>query len=364
MSMVTLLYRGPYQGSRIPFAVESLERAYGPVHFVWLVPGNVTEESARTNIDALMKSYPRTSVDRLPGSMRSAASAIVRLRGGLVDRSKPIVCLGFTSLRFGTAVARGPLVWCVSGIPEEKLLYDDSRKSRAWVSGMWRLARAGRSPNLVVTVSDPMSRLIERRMGAVPTFAAPTCVDRSMFTPGDGGDRRYLTYLGTGAPWQGIDLLAGIWREIARQDPDVRFRVISRDERTHVLLEAVGQKRAELRHGTRAEVGALLHQGAAGFIIRRPDIVNEVSYPTKFAEYVASGVPVMATDLDWDLSGVIRETGCGTVLPAGIDPATAASQVLEMDPPGSEPMQAACREAAERLDRRVWVEKLAAAMPT
>jgi glycosyltransferase involved in cell wall biosynthesis len=364
MSTVTLLYRGPYQGSRIPFVVESLERAYGSVNFVWLVPGNVTVASANTNIDSLMKSYPRTTVHTVPGSMRSAGSAILRLRGGLIDRSKPVVCLGFTSLRFGTAVARGPLVWCVSGIPEEKLLYDDSRRSHAWVSGMWRLARAGRSPDLVVTVSDPMSRLIERRMGAVATFAAPTCVDRSMFTPGDEEERRYLTYLGTGAPWQGIDLLAEIWREIARQDAGIRFRVISRDERTHVLLEAVGRKRAELRHGTRAEVGGLLHKGAAGFIIRRPHIVNEVSYPTKFAEYAASGVPVVATDLDWDLSGVIRETGCGTVLPVGVDPETAATAVLEMSPPGGERMQAACRAAAERLDRRLWVEKLAAAMPT
>lgn len=363
MSTVTLLYRGPYQGSRIPFVVESLERAYGSVHFVWLVPGNVGVAAAKKNIDSLMKSYPRTTVDTVPGSIRSVGSAILRLRS-LVDRSKPIVCLGFTSLRFGTVIARGPLVWCVSGIPEEKLLYDDSRRSHAWVAGMWRLARAGRSPDLVVTVSDPMSRLIERRMGEVPTFAAPTCVDRSLFTPGVGEDRRYLTYLGTGAPWQGIDLLAGIWREIARQDADVRFRVISRDERTHVLLDAVGRKRAELRHGTRAEVGELLRKGAAGFIIRRPNIVNEVSYPTKFAEYAASGVPIVATDLDWDLTGVIRETGCGSVLPAGVDPESAAAAVLEMSPPGGEQMQAACRAAAERLDRRLWVEKLAAAMPT
>lgn len=270
------------------------------------------------------------------------------------------MCMGYTSIWYGRAAARGPLTWCVSGIPEERLLYDDSMKSRAAVNAMWRAVDVVRKPELVVTVSNPMSALVQRRLGDVSCFAAPTCPDRELFRPRKERERRYLTYLGTGAPWQGLSQLAGVWAEIARRRPETRFRVISRDERTRVLGEGVPPESIEFTpaQGPR-EVAELLWEASAGFIIRSPHVVNDVSYPTKFGEYVAAGVPVVATDLEWDLSQVIRDTGCGVLVPVDAN-GDAADAVLSLH---SGALPQACEQAADRLDRRKWVRELADALP-
>jgi hypothetical protein len=225
---------------------------------------------------------------------------------------------------------------------------------------MWASARLGRRPDAVVTVSRPMSALVERHLGAVPTFAAPTAVDRSSFPPRPGGPG-VLTYVGSGAPWQDLPLLAEIWSEVHRIEPEVGFRVVSRDERAGVLaarLPAGAVEEVSARGP--AAVAAQLRDSQLGFIVRRPHLVNQVSYPTKFGEYVSSGVGVVTSDIGWDIGDVVRSTGCGVLVDVARPPAAMAEAVVGFMKQAGSPSQlsAACDRAAASLDREVWVCRL------
>ena len=108
----------------------------------------------------------------------------------------------------------------------------------------------------------------------------------------------------------------------------------------------------------------MLWETELGFLIRRPDIVNETSFPTKFGEYVAAGVPVISSDVGWEVADIIRSTGCGLVVDWAGDPQVVARQVLEFrDRAARDPSVAeGCKRATAGLGRDVWIDKLAAAL--
>ena len=97
--------------------------------------------------------------------------------------------------------------------------------------------------------------------------------------------------------------------------------------------------------------------------MRLPDVVNEASFPTKFGEYVASGVPVVTTDVGWDVADIIRQTGAGVLVDPFGDPGTTAEEILRYrarvaaDPAAT---QAGCRIAADEMSRERWLASLSA----
>jgi hypothetical protein len=121
-----------------------------------------------------------------------------------------------------------------------------------------------------------------------------------------------FVYLGTGAPWQALDRLALLWKAIHRIDKSIRFRVISRDNRTKILGHAIAPTHIEFVGSDDSHVVArYLHESEVGFLIRRNDIVNVVSFPTKLAEYLAAGCWVVTTRLDWDITDLHRQYQIG-----------------------------------------------------
>jgi hypothetical protein len=227
---------------------------------------------------------------------------------------------------------------------------------------MWRSTRIGRTPDAAVTVSHPMARLVCERTGDMATFVAPTVVDRATFQPRSAGPG-VLTYIGSGAPWQDLPLLADVWSEIHRLDPALRFRVVSRDERAEVVRRGLPDDVVDVvaAHSP-AEVAEQLRDTHLGFIVRRPDIVNTVAYPTKFGEYVASGVGVVTSDIGWDIADHVRTTVSGVVLDIEQSPTALAEDIVAFVAEAganSGDLAAACERAAADLDRTVHAKRLA-----
>ena len=359
-----LLYRGPGERSRTGFLLNAVKRAYGSTGFSYVVPHGDSAR-ARTILHRLgVNATDFTAVQVMDGRVSRAVSTMRALRR-VGDRDEPMVAVGFTSIAYGRVAAKGALVWCVNGIPEERLLEQGRIRDRIYVDAAWRTARAGRRPDLVVAVSQAMADVITERCGSMRTFVAPNCVDLEIFRAPAQASRRYLTYLGWGAPWQNLDQLARVWGLLARRRPDLRFRVVSKDDRTRVLGREVGDQAIEFRRGNdSATIAALLYEASVGFILRRPGLVNRVAFPTKFGEYVAAGVPVVATDLDWDLTRIIRETGCGVVVSSSDSDERVADEILRLLDRASDPrLSSGCEMAAKSLDRARWELELAEALP-
>lgn len=357
--MVTVLYRGGFQGRRLQFLLEVITRAHGDIELIWLHP-NMSGETQW--FEQWVRERPWV-VDHaeVDGGLRALPSATRALRRRFRRRAQIVYAIGSMSLPYARALSPTALVWCINGIPEERLLYDRGPRSRAAVRAEWLVARAGRRPDLVVTVSDPMGKLISRRLPGVRWVKAPTCVELQTFRPSGQTNRSYLTYVGSGAPWQCLDLLGAVWQALHRIDPALRFRVVSRDDRSRVLLTGMSDSAVEL-HGTTSptEIARMLWEAELGFLMRTPDIVNTASFPTKFGEYVAADVPVVSTDIGWEISSIIHETQCGLIVDWRADETVIARAVASFRARATADaaIRDGCRKAAAALDRAVWVEAL------
>ncbi len=83
-------------------------------------------------------------------------------------------------------------------------------------------------------------------------------------------------------------------------------------------------------------MNAWLNATDAAIMLRRPDPLNAVAFPTKFAEYGMVGLPVLMSDAVPEAAAVAREVGnfCPVAngvaaLPAPLDRAAIASAVRE-----------------------------------
>lgn len=360
MPTVEVVYRGPFQGRRIAFLLDGLAPLGGRTRFTWLCPHDGWQDQAAFLDEYMAERGVEARV--VDGRAQGLPSALRVLAGRGSPRPDLALAIGFTSLPYARAVRAERLVWCVNGIPEERLLHRNDLRQRRTVDAMWRSTRIGRTPDAAVTVSRPMAQLLRERTGEMATFVAPTVVDRATFQPRPAGPG-VLTYIGSGAPWQDLPLLADVWSEVHRLDPSLRFRVVSRDERAEVVRRGLPDDVVDMvaAHSP-AEVAEHLRDTQLGFIVRRPDIVNTVAYPTKFGEYVASGVGVVTSDIGWDIAGLVRSTGCGVVLDVDEPPAELAEHVVGfVAAAGSSPgeLTAGCERAATELDRTVHAKRLA-----
>lgn len=356
---IDVVYRGPFQSRRIRLILDTIEQFGLPLFFVWIDPKKVGDNPPEFFGDFLDSRSSLEGGAYLPGAVGSTAELARSLRAAVGGRSDLAVAIGFTALHAVRLIRPHQLIWCINGIPEERLLYDHSVRSRLIVAGLWKSARIGPRPDVAVTVSKPMSLLVRSRLGIEHVVELPTAVDRAVFHPEAKDEPPVLNYVGSGAPWQNLQQLGDIWREIAGLHSECRFLVVSRDERARRAIDGLPSARAQLVPGHGPEHVAELTAGAAlGFVVRHPHLVNEVSFPTKFGEYVASDTEVVTTDIGWDLADIVRSTGCGLLVDWRANPVHIARQIVaHLEHRRPQEQAEACRRAADELDRDHWIVK-------
>ncbi len=123
-----------------------------------------------------------------------------------------------------------------------------------------------------------------------------------------------LAYSGSTAGWQSFSLLKTYLSALLGQHPLVKILFLSPEDPNITALEkeVPGRvKRAWVKH---QDVPATLAACDYGILIREESITNEVASPTKFAEYLSAGLPVLASAGIGDYSDFIRTHHCGTIL--------------------------------------------------
>ena len=96
-----------------------------------------------------------------------------------------------------------------------------------------------------------------------------------------------------------------------------------------------------------------------GILLRAPDPLNEVACPTKFAEFMMSGLPVLISAGIGDCSRFVAEQNAGAVLDAP-DPAAAAAAVARLRAEPDAARRARIGAAGRTLSRQHYVGEMAA----
>jgi glycosyltransferase involved in cell wall biosynthesis len=221
--------------------------------------------------------------------------------------------------------------------------------------------------DLRVAVSDEVRRAIAPYAAGGPSITVPNGVDtelfaarpdrrlaRAAFSLPTGGE--LLGFTGSLRPWHGLDVAIDALAELPER---VRL-VVAGDGPVRVEL---AQRAAALGVGHRVHwLGALAHERVPQMLAAcdlalapYPQLPNFGFSPLKLYEYLAAGVPVIASDVG-QIRLALDDGRWGRLVPPGDASALAVAVTAELSRPGVARRRAeGAREYA--MSRHAWTER-------
>lgn len=126
-----------------------------------------------------------------------------------------------------------------------------------------------------------------------------------------------LVYSGSTAGWQSFDLLKHLLTQVLDTQPNVQVLFLSKRDMNNSALEAAYPGRVAVKWLDHAQVAAALAECDHGIMMRERTITNRVASPTKFAEYLSSGLRVITNEGLGDFSALVPTYDLGLVVQAG-----------------------------------------------
>lgn len=218
------------------------------------------------------------------------------------------------------------------------------------------LTRAKAVVSLTDAAADHLQRVYPDAMRGQTVAVIPTCADLDRFVPADQRPERFVIgCLGTVlSGWFRLDWLASFLSVAAQRDPEAVFELTTRDDPAKVRLarDPDGQmgERLQIARCAHQTVHRVLQGQTASMMFYAGGQISELGRsPTRMAEILGCGLPVIANEGVGDVARVIRDYKVGVVA-KGADPAAmgaALDQLLDLlqDPD----LARRCRRAAEEV---------------
>lgn len=192
-----------------------------------------------------------------------------------------------------------------------------------------------------------------------PWFALPTISEPSSNASRAEARKRHLVYVGGLQPWQrvtdALDTLVELRRlapwtmDLLTPDVDQAKALVS--ERG--LVDAVTVDRV-----APAEIHARIGGATLGLLLRDELPMNRFAWPTKFADYLHAGVPVLVTSALPDCAQIARQCGVGLIVESTAGPPGIAAAISEWAELADPELPSRCVETGKDrlgLDRAIEV---------
>lgn len=184
----------------------------------------------------------------------------------------------------------------------------------------------------------------------------PTCADLNRFAPEEGESLGSPVYgcIGTVlSGWFRTDWLSNWMHVVAARDPSARFEIVTRDDKSRVRAALDPENKLE----ERLDIGPRSSEEMPD-AVRRQDLSTMFftsglsklgSAPTRLAEVLGCGVPVLVNEGVGDVAEVVRENNVGVIVDGGsiqdMEAAFDTLQTLLKDPE----LPRRCRTTAETI---------------
>jgi len=205
----------------------------------------------------------------------------------------------------------------------------------------------------IVSLTQAAVDHMEKTIGPRHYKVIPTCADLGRFTETTSyPSPPVIGCLGTvTSGWFKLDWLAGFFQAVARQIPEARFEVLTRNDpdtvRKALLGGALTTERIAVRAVAHDDVPAALNGQSASAMFFTSGIAKMASCPTRMGEILGTGRPVIANEGVGDVAAMIRAFNVGVVIEAN-NPEAMDSSAKDMVTLLSDPeLPARCRQAAE-----------------
>lgn len=210
---------------------------------------------------------------------------------------------------------------------------DERVETGSWRRGslLDRVVRRMEAANMkaaggAVVLTRHAAEAVRRRRASIPSLRViPTCADVSVFRPRTQGEKAEfgLVYSGSLGTWYMADEMVAFARLAAGAVPGATLFLTSQAE--EVRRVGATPDWAEVRTVEPGAVGGWLRRASALFFFIRPIPSKRASCPTKFAEGLASGLPVICNRGIGDLDDVVEREGVGVLLDGFSDAAYAVA---------------------------------------
>ena len=184
----------------------------------------------------------------------------------------------------------------------------------------------------IIFVSNSMKEHYQRKYQSSfeNSIIIPTCVTMDLFNM-DYEDRMrkrqelglgknfIFLYVGTLSVWQWKEAMFNLFEQILQVNEKAFFYLVLPTNDHETAKELFNSKRIspekysilEISHD---EIGSLIGIADAGILLRKEHLVNHVSFPTKFGEYLAAGMPVITTPNVGDIHHLVVDHDLGVIL--------------------------------------------------
>jgi glycosyltransferase involved in cell wall biosynthesis len=123
-----------------------------------------------------------------------------------------------------------------------------------------------------------------------------------------------LVYSGSTAGWQSFSLLHSFLKNVIESDNRIKVLFLSANDDNIVRLQNEFPGRIQQQFVNHHEVTGVLMACDFGILIREKSVTNKVASPTKFAEYLSAGLPVLISNEIGDYSEFVLHHACGYVI--------------------------------------------------
>ena len=183
----------------------------------------------------------------------------------------------------------------------------------------------------------------------------PTCADLDRFTPtSESGEDEVHGCVGTvTSGWFRIDWLAAYFRAVARANASARFEVVTRDDPDSVHAQLDPDRtlgNLSVFACTPEDMPEAVRRQCASVMFYAGGAISELGRsPTRMAEILGCGIPVVANSGVGDVAGIVARYRVGVLVEdssdAAMDRAVQQLSELRADPD----LPARCRRAAEEV---------------
>ena len=245
------------------------------------------------------------------------------------------------------AATRGKLLFDIRGFWADERVEGGLWRARGW---LYRLAkrcerRFFAEADAIVTLTHASVAQIESYLCGrdIEIEVIPTCVDPHRFStrPARQGPA-HAVWSGSLGTWYRFDLAARVAAAL-----DSPLTVVTRQ--TALAKQLLNGYPAQIRSATPDEVPNLMFAGDVGLCLIVSSFSKVASAPTRFAEYLAAGMPVVVTPGVGDLETIVEDRGVGVVL-RGEDQGSVSDAVRRLRLVMAEPdLAQRCRGVAAEL---------------
>lgn len=122
-----------------------------------------------------------------------------------------------------------------------------------------------------------------------------------------------LVYSGSIAGWQSFKLLTEFVTAQFQNNSKIKILLLTKEDKYIQQLKKQYPDKVKIKWVEHKEVNRYLYACDYGLLVREQSITNKVASPTKFAEYLACGLPIIISENLGDYSTFVKQNNCGVI---------------------------------------------------